>query len=400
MTTATPSVDSACSFSSFTATAPSQVAQVAACATAVGDIFITGDSFGSIDITGTQQIFGNFRINGTQKATVFNAPTLQLVSGELKISDATILATVNLAQLTTVGSLYYNALPALQDTGLTSGVTSAELVTFANTGLTSLSGINVSSLKVFDVNNNQDINSINSTLQAVTDNLSINYNSAKVAVGLDQLTQAKDISFQSIGSFSASNLTMINGSLSLDSNSFNSFDLNTLTRIGNSLSINKNDNLNSFNFSGLSYIGGALNIIQNSNLNDFSGFPNLTTVGGSVNLVGGFDNGTFPQLTKVAGGFNLTSTGKLTCAAFVKLNSNGGVKGDQFYCRGASSTVSSSSSKAGNANGGSQDTSAASGSSGSSGSSSTTRKSDGVSLGSAGLATFAALFASVGAFLY
>lgn len=396
MTTATPSVASGCSFSSFTATASSQVAQVAACATAVGDIFITGDSFGSIDITGTKQIFGNFRINGTQKATVFNAPTLQLVSGELKISDATILASVNLAQLTTVGSLYYNALPALQDTGLTSGVTSAELVTFANTGLTSLSGINVSSLKVFDVNNNQDINSINSTLQAVTDNLSINYNSAKVAVGLDHLTQAKDVSFQSIGSFSASNLTMINGSLSFDSNSFSSFTLDSLTRIGDSLSINKNDNLNSFNFSALSYIGGALNIIQNSNLNDFSGFPNLTTVGGSVNLVGSFDNGTFPSLSKVAGGFNLTSTGKLSCAAFVKLNSNGGVRGDQFYCRGASSTVSSSSSKAGNANGGSQDTSAASSGS----SSSSTKKSDGVSLGSAGLATFAALFAGVGAFLY
>lgn len=387
----------ACSFSSFTATAPSQVSLVAACATAVGDIFITGDAFGLIDITGVQQIFGNFRINGTQKATAFNAPTLQLVSGELRVSDATILATVNLAQLTTVGSLTYNALPALQDTGLTSGISSAEQITFANTGLTSLNGVNVNSLKVFDVNNNQDINNITSSLLSVTDTLSINYNSAKVAVSLDLLASAKDVSFQSIGSLSAMNLTMINGSLSFDSNSFNSFALNALTRIGDSLSIDKNDNLNSFNFSSLGYIGGALNIIQNSNLHDFSFFPNLTTVGGSVNLVGPFDNGTFPQLTKVAGGFNLTSTGKLSCAAFVKLNSNGGVKGDQFYCQGASSTVSSSSSKAGNNNGGSTDTSAASGSSGSN---SSTRKSDGTSLSAAGLATFAALFAAVGTFLY
>lgn len=387
----------ACSFSSFTATASSQLAQVAACATAVGDIFITGDSFGLIDITGTKQVFGNLRINGTQKATVFNAPTLQLVSGELKISDATVLANVNLAQLTTVGSLYYNALPALQDTGLTSGITSAEKITFANTGLTSLSGINVSTLKTFDVNNNQDINSINTTLTSVTDLLSINYNSAKVAVGLNSLSQVNDISFQSVGSFSALNLTTINGSLSMDSNSYDSFYLGSLTRIGNSLSINKNDNLNTFNFSSLGYIGGALNIIQNSQLKDFSFFPNLTTVGGSVNLVGSFDNGTFPSLSKVAGGFNLTSTGQLSCSAFVKLNSNGGVKGDQFYCQGASSTVSSSSSKAGNSNGDSKDTSTATSSSQST---STTKKSDGTSLRVAGVASFAALFAGLGAFLY
>lgn len=288
----------------------------------------------------------------------------------------------------------YNALPSLQDTGLTTGVSSAEKIIFANTGLTSLTGVNVNSLLVFDVNNNQDINNITSSLLSVTGTLSINYNSAKVAVALDLLALAKDVSFQSIGSLSAQNLTMVNGSLSFDSNSFSSFALNALTRIGDSLSIDKNDQLTSFNFSSLGYIGGALNIIQNSNLNDFSFFPNLTTIGGSVNLVGPFDNGTFPQLTKVAGGFNLTSTGKLSCAAFVKLNSNGGVKGDQFYCQGASSTVSSSSSKAGNSNGGSTDTSAASGTSSSS------RKSDGSSLPAVGYATFAALFAAVGAFLY
>ncbi|WPK25118.1 hypothetical protein PUMCH_002421 [Australozyma saopauloensis] len=190
---------------------------------------------------------------------------------------------------------------------------------------------------------------------------------------------------------------MVNGSLSLDSNSMESFNLNTLTRIGNSLSIDKNSKLTQFNFSSLGYIGGALNIVQNDQLTDFSFFPNLTTIGGSVNLVGGFNNGSFPSLSKVAGGFNLTSTGQLSCAAFVKLNGNGAIKGDKFYCQGASSTVSSSSSKAGNANGGSTDTAVASSSGGAS---STTRSSEGSALAKAGLFSFAALFAGVGAFLY
>lgn len=392
MTTATPSVGLNCSFSSFTATASAQVSQVAACATAVGDIFITGDRFGEIDITGTQMIYGNLRINGTQKVTTFKAPTLILVSGELKISDATILATINLAKLATVGSLYYNALPALQVTGLTSGITSAEKITIANTGLTSLGGIKVHFLKTFDVNNNQDLSSIDSPLQSVTDLLSINYNSHKVAVDLDQLTLVNHISFQSVGSFSARNLSMINGSLSIESNTFSEFSFNALTRIGDSLSINRNDNLKSFNFSALSYVGGALNIIRNKDLTDFSYFGKLSTIGGSVNLVGAFNNGSFPSLTKVAGGFNLTSTGKLSCIAFAKLNSNGGVKGDQFYCQGASSTVSSSSSKAVNQTGDSKGTGAASGGSSSS------RKSDG-SIVKIGVPAIAALFACAGAFV-
>lgn len=402
LTTATPSVASSCSFKDFTATASSQVASVAACATAVGDIFITGDEFGAIDLTGTQNIYGNFRINGTQKATSFTAPTLQLVSGELQISDATILATVNLAQLVTVGSLYYNALPALEATGLTTGITSAESVTIANTGLTSLDGISVYELTTFDVNNNADITTIDSSLQSVTDLLSINYNAEKVEVVLDQLTSAKNVVFQSVASVSAANLTSVNGSLSLESNTFDSFEFGALTTIGNSLSIDQNDNLEEFSFPELTSIGGALNIQENEKLDSFSGFPKLKTIGGSVNIDGAFDNGTFPSLTKVSGGFNLTTTGDLSCDEFSSLNDDGDIKGNKFYCEGASSTVSSSSSKSGSNSDGVASGTSTSGSSSSSGSGSSSSSRDSGSAPVAGvqLFSFAAVLAGVGAFLY
>lgn len=350
MTTNTPSVTSGCSFSDFTATENGQVASVAACATAVGDIHINGNKVDTINLTGVRAVYGDLKINGTN-AQAFNAPDLQLVSGELSISKSTALSTVNLAQLTTVGTLTFNALPVLEKTGLATGITSADSISISNTGLTSLEGINVYKLKTFDVNNNQDIETIDSALQKVTDTLSINYNADKVEVSLDELTTANNLNFGSISSLSVANLTTVNGSLALYNNKFDSFEFKQLKSVGKSVAIEKNDDLEEFDFPKLETIGGALNIDDNEKLKSFSYFDKLTSVGGSVNLGGDFNNGSFPKLNRVSGGFNLTTTGDLSCDSFIKLNKDGDVKGDKFYCKGASSTVSSSSSKSGNSNG-------------------------------------------------
>lgn len=406
MTTATPSVSSGCSFDDFTATENGQVRSVQACATAVGDVFISGSNIDQLDLTGVREFYGDLKINGT-KATVFNAPDLQLVSGQFTLSRLTLLGNVNLAQLTTVGTLVFDGLPALEQTGLSSGITSAESITISNTGLHSLDGINVFKLKVFDVNNNADIESIDSALQSVTDLLQINYNADKVEVVLDELELANDVVFEKISSLSTANLTSINGSLSLSKNKFDSFEFKQLKEIGKSLSINDNDELEEFDFPKLKSIGGALNILDNENLKSFSYFDKLETIGGSVNIDGDFDNGTFPELNRVSGGFNLSTTGDLSCSDFTKLNSNGDVKGDKFYCRGASSTVSSSSSKSGNSNG--ESTSSGSGSSGSGSSSSGSGSSSsgnsaagvaGVSSSLVLLVTFVLAFSGVGVAMY
>lgn len=402
LTTATPSVNKACSFSSFTATASSQVAQVAACATAVGNIVIEGDAFGAIDLTGVQQIYGSLQVNNATKAVSLLAPTLQLVAGELALAGNTILSNLNLAQLTTVGTLTFNALPALEQTGLTSGITSADSIIISDTGLKSLTGINVFQLKVLDVNNNQDINTIDSGLQSVTDSLSVSYNAEKVDVTFDQLTTANSVFLQSINSLSANNLTTINGSLALSSNSVDKIEFANLQSVGKSLVIDKNDDLEELDFPKLTSIGGALQVTDNTDLKTFDGFPKLQLIGGSVTLDGKFDNGTFESLQRVAGGFNLTSTGDLSCDSFTKLNKDGDIKGDKFYCQGASSTISSSSSKKGNSNGASTDSASASDSSSSSSSSSSgTAKKNGASTTSpVQIVSVFVAFVAVGAALY
>ncbi|CAK9438657.1 uncharacterized protein LODBEIA_P28810 [Lodderomyces beijingensis] len=398
LTNATPSVDSGCSFSSFTATAAGQLQSVAACETAVGDVVVYGDSFRSIELTGLKQLYGNLAIRNASQATVVNAPTLQLVSGQLEVSGGTILSNLNLAQLTTVGSLEFNALPALEHTGLTAGLTSADSIVISDTGLSQLTGINVYKLKVFNVNNNKDIDTIDSGLQEVTDTLDISYNAEKVDVILNQLKSANNIILQQINSFQAPNLTSTNGSIAISKSSIEKIELPKVESAG-SVVINQNDDLEEIDFSKLTSLSGALQISDNDNLKSLDGFNSLKTVGGTININGSFDNGTFDALSRVSGGFILKTDGQLSCSAFNKLNSNGDVRGDKFQCEDKVTTSSSSSAKS---NSGSSSNSATGGSSqsseggsSSSGSSSSSRKSEGSSnVGK--LASVVAAFAGIG----
>ena len=303
-------------------------------------------------MTGVQNIYGDLNIDNAIKAVSINAPDLELVAGQFEITNATILATLNLAKLTTVGTLQFTTLPALGQIGLTSGLTSAESVIISDTSITSLEGINVFELKVFNINNNGEIDVINSGLQKVTTGLTITDNNPSVNVTLDQLESTKDLSLAKIGSLSATNLTSVNGSLSVIDTSVESLDFKELTSIGNSLTVDTNDALDSIDFPKLTSVGGALEIGQNDDLEDFGGFPELETIGGTVNLTGSFNNGSFPSLKRVAGGFIIDSKdGELTCSSFDKLNSNGVVRGNQYACSGADGASSSSSSKSGSSNG-------------------------------------------------
>lgn len=408
LTNATPTAKSGCSFDDFTATASAQVQQIAACATAVGDVVIQGTAFGTIELTGLEQFYGDLHIRNATQATTVNAPTLQLVSGELEFNANTILSTLNLAQLTTVGSLNLNALPALEDVGLTAGLTSAESVIISDTGLSSLTGIDVYQLQTFNVNNNDNIDSIDSGLREVTDTLDISYNAEKVDVSFPQLKTAKNIVLQSINSISAPNLTATNGSIAISSSSIEQIKFAQLTSIGSSLTINKNDDLTELDFPKLTTIGGALSIADNDELKSLDGFSELSSIGGAVNINGSFDNGTFESLTRVAGGFILKIDGDLSCSAFNKLNSNGDVKGDKFQCEDRQTTSSSSSKKSGSTtatdDSSSSETDSSSGSSGSSESSTTktsaTSSKNGAAANSGKLASVVAAFAGVGIALF
>lgn len=309
----------------------------------MGKVKIAGSGYSNVDLSNVQAFYGDLTMNGTDVVS-FVAPNLQLVSGDFELTFNHLLQTLNLAQLATVNAFTLTALPALTNVGLTSGITTAQLIVISDTGLNSLDGINVFSLKVFNVNNNGAIATINSGLQKVTDQLIITDNGKDAVVTMNKLTAVNDLTLGKVSNFTVGNLTSINGSIAISQSYMQSIDLSQIKAINNSLTIYSNDNLNSLNFSSLQSLGGALQISENPQLKSFQGsFASLKTVGGAVLINGTFDNGTFESLQNVAGGFSFISTdGDLSCDEFNKLNKNGDIKGNSYICSGAGTASSSS----------------------------------------------------------
>ena len=327
-----------------------------------------GSGLGDVNLNGVKEIYGDLSLKEANSTRTFNAPSLQLVSGKLELTTDVALEHVNLAQLTTVGTLNCEALPKVEHLGLSSGITSAESVYISDTGLSSLEGINVFKLKNFDVNNNAQIKKIDAGLKKVTESLYVGFNAKKVEVQMDDLKEASNLTFSSVSSLSVANLTNITGSFSWTNSSAEQLRLDSVKSIKQDLTINNNDDLEEVEFPKLENIGGGLTILKNDHLDSID-LGKLKKVEGAVNVKGDFSNATIDKLEEVDGTFTFDTEGEFDCDSnFSSLD----VKAGKKSCHGKTSSSSggSSSSSGSSSGGGSKGGSSKGGSDSDSGSSS------------------------------
>ena len=107
-----------------------------------------------------------------------------------------------------------------------------------------------------------------------------------------------------------------------------------LTTIGSSLSFVNCSSLTNMSFPQLTTIGGTFLIANNTDLTTISGFDKVTTIGGSIDWTGSFDNASLPSISDVRGGVNVQSSSLTFQCPFSNIQSNGVVKGKGFICTG------------------------------------------------------------------
>jgi len=308
---------------------------LASCSTYSGSIAIATGVADDISIGGIKELKGNLVIDGNSNIKRLGASELETLSGELTLNGLTRLASIDFPKLKKVDSIKWNALPNLQQIGFTATVEQAKKVRIENTGLRSLSGINLQQIQTIFIANNGYINDITMQLGNVSDALDFVDNNKALKVELTNLIWATNLTFRSCGSVAVPSLMKLNGSLGLYNNAFESFAAPNLTTIGGVLAVVGNDAMTNLSFPLLTKVSDNLQIANNSALLEVDGFPQLKSVGGGWDVSGNMSKVASPKLESVKGTFNVQSSDNLTesCNFYQNLKNKKYIEGG-YVCRG------------------------------------------------------------------
>jgi len=337
---------------------------VANCKTFKGSVLVSNLAAGTVNLDGPEQITGSIIVHDAHNLVQLTSNSIGSISGTMDLNNLTQLSTVQFTELTTVGGLHWDTLPVLSSPTFPAFVTMAGSVIITNTFMNSLVGINLVTVGVLDINNNNRLTQFTTQLANVTESLSFSANSESLEVDLPNLIWANNATFRNVSKLSVPSLVTVNGSLTFDENFFQTFNTPNLTTVGDfknkigSLSFIGNSVLTNITFKSLTSIGGGVQVANNTQLTSIS-MPALSQVAGAIDLSGNFTTPDLSGLTNVVGAVNVQSTADIDCTAINNFKSQGIIQGKNT-CEGkvndpttigGSSTSSSSSPSSSNSKG-------------------------------------------------
>jgi len=297
---------------------------LAGCKTVRGSVLIAPQTGATIDISGPSTITGDLTLLDNGEIQSFRSDDLTTIGGAWEMKNVTALSSLIFPSITKVKTLDWQTLNALDTLSFSKGLTQAEEVTISDTFLSSLTGIDLTSVKKMRIDNNRRLTQFTTQLRDLSDELRIQANGQRLEVNMPNLTWIANMIIANVTKFSAPSLAVVNNSAKFDFNYFTDFSAPNLTKTqSGDISFVGNANLKNISLPRLSSIGGGLLVANNTQLIDFEGLPALKTISGAVKLRGSFDVVTFSALNDVKGAFDLSSTGDIekSCAEFKKIAS-------------------------------------------------------------------------------
>jgi hypothetical protein len=331
---------------------------IASCSKLNGDITIAKSYSGSLSLAGVKTVSGSIICNGGENVTDITAASLTSVGDAFNLEGLTRLTQLAFAELTSVGSIKWNALPKLQSLNFDKGVTEAGDVIIQNTGLTSLDGISLKTVNQFEIENNSDLQKINiNNLQNATDLINFSGNFDALEIELPNLGTGTNMTFRNISSISVPSLEKLTGQLGFWGTEFTTFSAPNLTSTGD-LVFNDNSKLSNISMPVLTKVDGGFTIARNDKLQTID-LPKLEKVTGAIDFSGKFNTVDLDGLTDVEGGFNLQSTdGTFNCTHFQSIRKTV-IKGT-YHCDANTTNPTTSNGKSGTSSGSSSTSSATS----------------------------------------
>ena len=264
---------------------------VSGCKTIKGSVVIGRAASGLIDLSGPSEIAGDLTLEDNRNVNSFTANDLTKIGGRFVIRNVTGMSELNIPKLRSTKAIEWTTFSFVNKLGIESpGITEADEVIIADTELKSLDGINITSVKKMDINNNRFLTSFETSLRDLSDFLNINANGLSLSVKMPNLVWIANMTISNVTQFAAPSLAVVNGSARFDSNYFESFSAPNLTKtVFGDISFVGNSNLKNITVPKLTNIAGGLLIANNTELTDLKGFAKLEEVGGAIKLRGSFD---------------------------------------------------------------------------------------------------------------
>jgi hypothetical protein len=250
---------------------------------------------GTISLDGPQQITGDFTAENAFGLTSLGSTTINAITGQFILNNLTTLSNLQFAELTSVGSINYVALPTLSQFNFGATISKADSLTISNTFLSTLDGINLATASTIEINNNDYLKEFSTQVSNITTSIDIASNGNQLVVSFPNLIWAGNVTLRNVSSVSIPSLHVVNGSLGFYENYFTSISAPNLTTIGTitpnpgGLAIVANSDLTNISFPALTNIGGGAQVANNTGISDID-FPALEIVGGAVDFTGNFSS--------------------------------------------------------------------------------------------------------------
>ncbi|KAJ1894569.1 protoplasts-secreted [Kickxella alabastrina] len=280
-----------------------------------GDVVIDGIAgLSTISIDKLKQISGDIIIQNMYSLQTVSLGNLASANS-LKILNNTNVYKVDIPSLTKVSDFQVIVNPNLKEMNY-KNISSVDNFQIINTYVSELGAFTAPSVENIEVLSNLQLVKLDfSSVGKASGYINIANNGKNANITFSSLTNVGgNASFADAAALNINKLSTIADDFSLYTNSFKNLTVGQLTEAQKSVTLSGNK-FTSISFPKLKDIGSSLNIANNTNFKsvDKNTFPELTTIPGSIILVGSFDNITFPSLSTVDGLVSLSGKGRLSC---------------------------------------------------------------------------------------
>jgi hypothetical protein len=152
------------------------------CKTYSGNIVVDNAGAADLKLDGVELLEGDLNIinnNGLQRLAL---PKLQGINGNLKLANNKLLNSIDLKQLYALRSLQVSVHPALNELRFPNGLSQVDKIIIADTTVTRIEGLKMTSLKDVEITNNIYLKSLSFSNMTSLGNILVSANSPSLKI--------------------------------------------------------------------------------------------------------------------------------------------------------------------------------------------------------------------------